>query len=336
MIIGSIFDGIWILTSLVPVMKIKHDLDAKNGLHPEPFYFSDAFVYFIVLFTSVLGGLGESIQWVAQGKYISDCATEKTKGFFFGYFWIFFMASQIFGSVLAALVFKYFSLSTFYVTMTVFSLISGVIFYFLKDPIRPLLADGEASSTGLGEESEAPTYAELTREVVKRDMKLTLQLTVDKRMLFLAPEILWSGMSLAIFTGLLVLTISESVKGNENDKMMKSMLAMVSLGFGEIVGSLSIGQVIDRAGNKLTSVITLILIIVQTVFTLSFVSSGTYGSLVFIMMFVWGLQDSVVNTHISEILGFEFEDNTRPFSVFNIIQSVGIFTYLTSEAYVKS
>lgn len=61
MIIGSIFDGIWILTSLVPVMKIKHDLDANKGLHPEPFYFSDGFVYFIVLFTSVLGGLGESI-----------------------------------------------------------------------------------------------------------------------------------------------------------------------------------------------------------------------------------------------------------------------------------
>jgi hypothetical protein len=30
MVIGSIFDGIWILTSLVPVMKIKHDLDPNN------------------------------------------------------------------------------------------------------------------------------------------------------------------------------------------------------------------------------------------------------------------------------------------------------------------
>ena len=80
------------------------------------------------------------------------------------------MASQIFGSVLSALVFKYFSLSTFYVTMTVFSMISGVIFYFLKDPIRPLLADGEVTSTAIGEESEVPTRTELTREGVKRDM----------------------------------------------------------------------------------------------------------------------------------------------------------------------
>jgi hypothetical protein len=81
------------------------------------------------------------------------------------------MASQIFGSILAALVFKYFSLSTFYVTMTVFSMISGVIFYYLKDPIRPLLAEGEVTSTAIGEESEAPTHRELTREVVMRDMR---------------------------------------------------------------------------------------------------------------------------------------------------------------------
>jgi MFS family permease len=141
----------------------------------------------MVVFTSILGGLGEAIMWVAQGKYISDCATEKTKGFFFGYFWIFFMASQIFGSILAAIVFEYFSLTTFYVIMTVFSMISGVIFYYLKDPIRPLLADGEASSTAIGEESQAPNYAELTKEVIKRDIIQTLQLTIDKRMLFLAP-----------------------------------------------------------------------------------------------------------------------------------------------------
>jgi len=49
-------------------------------------------------------------------------------------------------------------------------------------------------------------------------------------------------MSLAIFTGLLVLTIADKVGGDDpNEKLMKSMLAMVSLGFGEIFGSLSIG-----------------------------------------------------------------------------------------------
>ena len=61
MILGSILDCLWIITSLVPVMKMKHDKDPNSDKNSVPFYFSDFFVYFIVLFTSVLGGLGESM-----------------------------------------------------------------------------------------------------------------------------------------------------------------------------------------------------------------------------------------------------------------------------------
>lgn len=82
-----------------------------------------------------MGGLGESVQWVAQGKYIADCATDATKGFFFGYFWAYFMASQIFGNVLSAIVFESYDLTTFYLLMSMFAIVSGVSFYFLKDPI---------------------------------------------------------------------------------------------------------------------------------------------------------------------------------------------------------
>ena len=48
-------------------------------------------------------------------------------------------------------------------------------------------------------------------------------------------------MSLAIYTGLLVFSISETVQGDNQEKLMKSMLAVISLGFGEIIGSLGIG-----------------------------------------------------------------------------------------------
>jgi hypothetical protein len=49
------------------------------------------------------------------------------------------MASQIFGSVLSAIVFEYYSLTTFYMMMTVFACISGFTFYILKDPITNTL-----------------------------------------------------------------------------------------------------------------------------------------------------------------------------------------------------
>jgi len=103
----------------------------------------------------------------------------------------------------------------------------------------------------------------INQNTVIEDLKSIINLLIDKRMMYLAPEILWAGMSLAIFTGLLVLSISETIKGNDpNEKLMFSMLTMISLGFGEIIGSLSIGQVIDKAGNNMTSKITIGLIII--------------------------------------------------------------------------
>jgi hypothetical protein len=67
-----------------------------------------------------------------------------------------------------------------------------------------------------------------------------------------------------------------------------------------------------------------------------FIYSWTYGPLVFVLTFIWGVQDAVVNTHMSEVLGFEFEDNTRPFSVFNVVQSGTIFLFLVLEAFVTT
>ena len=43
-----------------------------------------------------------------------------------------------------------------------------------------------------------------------------------------------------------------------------------------------------------------------------------------------------MNTHLTEVLGFEFSDNIRPFSCFNIFQSFSLFIFLSSEAYVKT
>lgn len=79
------------------------------------------------------------------------------------------------------------------------------------------------------------------------------------------------------------------------------------------------------------------MILLQTVLTLCLIKQATYGPLVFVVTFVWGLQDSIVNTHMSELLGFEFlPDNVRPYSVFNIVQSITIFSFLGVEAFVDT
>jgi hypothetical protein len=42
--------------------------------------------------------------------------------------------------------------------------------------------------------------------------------------------------------------------------------------------------------------------------TLAFLLLNEYNMVVFITTFMWGFQDSAVNTHSQEILGFEFQE----------------------------
>lgn len=70
---------------------------------------------------------------------------------------------------------------------------------------------------------------------------------------------------------------------------MKSMLALVTLGLGEIVGSILIGQIIDRFGKRVTSYFCLTFIGVAIVLVFSYLATETYGPLLFAMTFIWGL-----------------------------------------------
>ena len=86
MVAGSIFDTLWILAQMAPALKQKNPSS-------DSFFYSSGFIIFSNAFAAITSGIGSSLLWVAEGKYISDCATEKSKGFFFGYFWAFYMAS---------------------------------------------------------------------------------------------------------------------------------------------------------------------------------------------------------------------------------------------------
>lgn len=53
------------------------------------------------------------------------------------------------------------------------------------------------------------------------------------------------------------------------------------------------------------------------------------------MAFLWGLQDSANNTHTSEMLGFEFDNNSEPYSIDNLVESAGTFVFEIVEAFVN-
>lgn len=54
------------------------------------------------------------------------------------------------------------------------------------------------------------------------------------------------------------------------------------------------------------------------------------------MCFLWGFQDSAVNTQIQETLGFEFDNaSSEPFSIYNIFQCLACFIFQLIEAQVN-
>lgn len=81
---------------------------------------------------------------------------------------------------------------------------------------------------------------------------------------------------------------------------------MVAFGIGEVVGSIIVGIIIDKIGSKKTSIVNILIILILINVTAVSVYSEKYDWMTFLMCFLWGLQDSSLNIHTFQILGFEF------------------------------
>jgi MFS family permease len=89
----------------------------------------------VLIVSVILNGLGASVLWVAQGEYFSKCATEKSKGFYFGLFWSMYQGSQIFGSFFGGLIFgENYSKTAFFIIMSIIALLATVSMAFTRRP----------------------------------------------------------------------------------------------------------------------------------------------------------------------------------------------------------
>jgi predicted MFS family arabinose efflux permease len=77
------------------------------------------------------------------------------------------------------------------------------------------------------------------------------------------------------------------------------MFAMVALGVGQIFGCFYSGFLVDKCGSKFVAKQNC-LILTLALFSVSlYVSIDSYSpTLAYTMTFMWGLQDSCINTHL--------------------------------------
>jgi MFS family permease len=163
------------------------------------------------------------------------------------------------------------------------------------------------------------------------------ELAKDRRFMHLIPQFVWTGISIAYYSGLLVLMMQKAIGGDDKQYQFKmSMLAMVMLGVGEVTGCFFIGLIVDRFGSKTAILCNIVLITLMMSSTIAFIIIFEFNWIVWLMCFLWGFTDSAVNTNTQEMIGFEFDNNCEPFSVANIFQSIGNFSFQIIISFLKT
>ncbi|CDW82555.1 major facilitator superfamily protein [Stylonychia lemnae] len=338
LVVGAIFKSLWVLACIVPAY-------GSQSSDKDYWLYSRDFIYPFQLIMSAICGIGNSMVWPAQGKYIADCANEETKGFFYGYFWAFYMSSQIIGNIIGASVLGAQNSVNFFYIMASLGFLASFLFIFLKKPFPT-----EARVTNTKEDTDTNELIlssqsishELLQIKAKRgviyDIKAVWYLLISKRMLTLIPQLLYGGIVVAITTGMLVPIIVKGLSEDYTDEDKKSqisLLIMTGLGVGEITGALSIGFIIDKLGSKMTCLINVGLCIASVIIALIVLNVKSTIPLSCVLTFFWGFHDGSLSSHTSEMLGFQFDTKMEPFSIYNLNKSIMVFIFSIIQSFVN-
>jgi MFS family permease len=187
---SSLFAIPFIVSLLLPAYR---SLD----LYSDAWYFQNSFVYTMILITSLLNGLGEGVSQPASGTYISDCAIEQNKGFYFALFWSFYMGSQVFGNLIAAFVLGNIDQQYYVLIMTGMCILGIILFFFLKPPIvqhdnlRKEIKDEVTKSVRMNNKqsmiSTVPNEVIVANTSLWGSVKSMWRMTIDHRFMWLIP-----------------------------------------------------------------------------------------------------------------------------------------------------
>ena len=94
-----------------------------------------------------------------------------------------------------------------------------------------------------------------------------------------------------------------------------------------MVGSLLMGQIVDKISNRAGCITNIINVVLVWAISFEMIQLNKPSFLSFLFTFMWGFMDGAVNTHTTQILGFEFDTAQDPFSVYTFVQGIGAFTF---------
>ena len=121
---------------------------------------------------------------------MSLCATKETEGFYFGYFWSIYMTSQVFGNWIGSIIILKTSGPIFFLIMWLIMISSLFAFCYV---IIPELDNEQLSNE----------FEKMAEESSTTLIKNTFKIAGSYRMLFMNPQLLWTGISIAFWSAML-------------------------------------------------------------------------------------------------------------------------------------
>ena len=135
LILGGFGHFTFVFASAFPAYKFDHP-------ESKAWYTSSGFMCTLLIICAIINGFGAAIIWVAEGSYVASCAIPKTKGFFFGFFWVIYMSSQVVGSLIGATILEnHESQTAMYVIMSILAFLASLAFVLTREPL--VLETGE-------------------------------------------------------------------------------------------------------------------------------------------------------------------------------------------------
>jgi len=238
LVIGALCYTVYVSSFILPAFR-------SQNPDTTAWYLSRQLIESAILIAAAINGFGASILWVAQGQYISNCANNENKGQFNSVFWALFMAAGIVGNLMAAYVIVSVDQSTFYIVITFICIASSLFFLLLRKPNPQPNQKRSSEGNGPGEEVTS----------VMQDVTETFRLMVSKRMLKLTPLILWTALSQAIISSVLVPLMTDTMDSktwSPAEKNKYCLLSLVGQGTGEILGAILHGYVQDTFSDRVT------------------------------------------------------------------------------------
>lgn len=107
--------------------------------------------------------------------------------------------------------------------------------------------------------------------------------------------------------------------------MSKALWGMVVFGCGEVVWGFIHGIIIDKIGSRKTVYVNTLIMFIMALTAILSVWNNKFDWLSFLMCFLWGCNDSAVNVYIYQVNGFEFENASDPFAVWNVLMGLSNF-----------